>query len=328
MSRIELTAEEKDARTVFVWQLSSKIRTIDLEKFFSAIGKINDIRLIMDNKTRKSKGIAYVEFKNPESVSLALGLTGTRFFGIPIQVQPSQAEKNRAAQNTMRSIELTNKGPMRLCVAQLHQNISEDMLYKIFVPFGKIDLIKLMKDANGVSQSYAFITFHNAEEARRALEHMNNFEIAGKAIKVSHVSSSSDECDTHVADEGDKATVAINCFPSANVVAKAPSGERANTMTIQQTKPSFPIPHVTTQCFVLSNMFDSSEEKDEAFYDEIHDEIIEECNQHGGILHIYIDRKDPNGYVYVKCPSIVTATQCVSMLHGKSFAGDNLAIND
>lgn len=41
----------------------------------------------MDNKTRRSKGIAYVEFGDSESVPLALGLTGQRLLGVPILVQ-------------------------------------------------------------------------------------------------------------------------------------------------------------------------------------------------------------------------------------------------
>ena len=51
-------------------QLSQRCRARDVEDFFSAVGKIGDIRLIMCNKTRRFKGIAYVEFKDVESVAL------------------------------------------------------------------------------------------------------------------------------------------------------------------------------------------------------------------------------------------------------------------
>lgn len=66
----ELSPEERDARTVFVMQLSQRIRARDLEEFFSAVGKVRDVRLIVCNKTRRFKGIAYIEFKDPESVAL------------------------------------------------------------------------------------------------------------------------------------------------------------------------------------------------------------------------------------------------------------------
>lgn len=51
-------------------QLSQRVRARDVEEFFSAVGKIRDVKLIICNKTRRFKGIAYVEFKDMESVPL------------------------------------------------------------------------------------------------------------------------------------------------------------------------------------------------------------------------------------------------------------------
>lgn len=53
-------------------QLSQRIRARDLEEFFSSVGKVQDVRLITCNKTRRFKGISYVEFKDPESVTLVI----------------------------------------------------------------------------------------------------------------------------------------------------------------------------------------------------------------------------------------------------------------
>ncbi len=64
----ELTPEERDARTVFCMQLAARIRPRDLEEFFTAVGKIRDVRLITDPRTKRSKGIAYIEFRDVESV--------------------------------------------------------------------------------------------------------------------------------------------------------------------------------------------------------------------------------------------------------------------
>ncbi|PNJ35825.1 RBM23 isoform 23 [Pongo abelii] len=79
-------------------------------------------------------------------------------------------------------------GPMRLYVGSLHFNITEDMLRGIFEPFGKIDNIVLMKDSDtGRSKGYGFITFSDSECARRALEQLNGFELAGRPMRVGHV---------------------------------------------------------------------------------------------------------------------------------------------
>ncbi|KAI5704344.1 hypothetical protein M8J75_004257 [Diaphorina citri] len=184
----DLSPEERDARTIFCMQLSQRIRTRDLEEFFSSVGKVRDVRLITCNKTRRFKGIAYIEFKDPESVPLAMGLNGQKLLGIPIIVQPTQAEKNRAG-NTLPNLQPRGTGgPMRLYIGSLHFNITEDMLRGIFEPFGKIDNIQLMVDPDtGRSKGYGFITFHSADDAKKAQEQLNGFELAGRPMKVGTV---------------------------------------------------------------------------------------------------------------------------------------------
>ena len=104
---------------------------------------MKDVRLITDNKTRRSKGICYVEFADPESVPLAIGLAGQKLLGVPIMVQHSQAEKNRAPPATAPAQpQKPTDGPLRLYVGSLHFNITEDMLRGIFEPFGKVNLLK------------------------------------------------------------------------------------------------------------------------------------------------------------------------------------------
>ncbi|XP_072777461.1 probable RNA-binding protein 23 isoform X2 [Taeniopygia guttata] len=187
-----LSPEERDARTVFCMQLAARIRPRDLEDFFSAVGKVRDVRIISDRNSRRSKGIAYVEFCEIQSVPLAIGLTGQRLLGVPIIVQASQAEKNRLAAMAA-PLQKGSGGPLRLYVGSLHCNITKDMLRGIFEPFGKIESIVLMRDPEtGQSKGYGFITFSEAECARRALEQLNGFELAGRPMRVGQVSERPD----------------------------------------------------------------------------------------------------------------------------------------
>ena len=59
------------------------------------------------------------------------------------------------------------------------------MLKGIFEPFGRIQSIQLMKDQEtDRSKGYGFITYMEAEDAKKAMEHLNGFELAGKDMKV------------------------------------------------------------------------------------------------------------------------------------------------
>ncbi|XP_068725679.1 RNA-binding protein 39-like [Montipora capricornis] len=117
----DITPEERDARTAFCMQLARNIRPRDLEEFFSKVGQVADVRIISDRNSRRSKGIAYVEFTDRSAVPLAINLSGHKLLGAPIMVMPTQAEKNRAAAEAER---LKNPpGPTRLYVGSLHFNI-------------------------------------------------------------------------------------------------------------------------------------------------------------------------------------------------------------
>ena len=55
----------------------------------------------------------------------------------------------------------------------------------IFEPFGRIQSIQLMKDPEtDRSKGYGFIVYHEAEDAKKAMEHLNGFELAGRPMKV------------------------------------------------------------------------------------------------------------------------------------------------
>lgn len=52
----ELTAEERDARTVFVMQLSNRLKQRELAEFFEQAGKVRKAVIIYDKKSGRSKG--------------------------------------------------------------------------------------------------------------------------------------------------------------------------------------------------------------------------------------------------------------------------------
>ncbi|GLE08387.1 hypothetical protein PINS_up019548 [Pythium insidiosum] len=54
----------------------SRVRERDLEKFFGQLGKVENVLLLRDKYTNRSKGIAYVEMSNLEDVPKVLMLSG------------------------------------------------------------------------------------------------------------------------------------------------------------------------------------------------------------------------------------------------------------
>ncbi|KAI1343836.1 splicing factor, CC1-like protein [Xylariaceae sp. FL0016] len=181
----QLTEDERDRRTVFVQQLAARLRTKELKEFFEKVGPVNEAQIVKDRISGRSKGVGYVEFKNEDSVTAALQLTGQKLLGIPVIVQLTEAEKNRQVRTTEGGGSHANSIPFhRLYVGNIHFSITEQDLQNVFEPFGELEFVQLQKDDTGRSRGYGFVQFREADQAREALEKMNGFDLAGRPIRV------------------------------------------------------------------------------------------------------------------------------------------------
>lgn len=139
-----------------------------------------------------------------------------------------------------------------------------------------------------------------------------------------HTSLDTDEADRSGIDLGATGRLQL-MFKLAENAGLAVPQAAANALLATAPQPAVqqmhePSPPIATQCFLLVNMFDPATETNPNWDQEIKDDVVEECNKHGGVLHVYVDVAS-DGKVYVKCPSIATAVLAVNALHGRWFAG-------
>ncbi|OMJ93468.1 hypothetical protein SteCoe_3588 [Stentor coeruleus] len=191
--RLELAkrqAEEaqRDDCTVLVVKLHIKADEYDVYRFFSnaGVGKVRDVKVIRDTKTGKSKGVAYVEFYTPDSVLKSMTLSGQMINGQAISVQPSQAEKNRAAAATRlaktaeQQLATPKEGPNKIFIASLKDELSYvgvRELRQLFSPFGEIENVK-------VNKGVGYVQYRNSKDANEAVTKMDGVKIKNKRIKV------------------------------------------------------------------------------------------------------------------------------------------------
>lgn len=188
-------------------QIAQRLTDEQLGEFFTQAGRVKGAKIVIDKVTRRSKGVAYVEFYEQESVAKALELAGQKLLGIPVIVQPSEAEKNRLAaeqaaaarahasgRESATALPLgTPKAEMfnRVFIGGIHYNLSEDDIQLVFKPFGNLTEVRLEQDETGRSKGYGFLRYERSEDARTAVERMNGFQLAGRFIKVSLVTEQS-----------------------------------------------------------------------------------------------------------------------------------------
>lgn len=74
---------------------------------------------------------------------------------------------------------------MNIFVGSLPFKIEESELQEIFEEYGAVVSVKIITDrATGRSKGYGFVEMSNDEEAKKAIDELNNAEIEGRTIVV------------------------------------------------------------------------------------------------------------------------------------------------
>ncbi|HND83035.1 MAG TPA: RNA-binding protein, partial [Chitinophagales bacterium] len=74
---------------------------------------------------------------------------------------------------------------MNIFVANIERKVTDEQLQDLFSQHGEIASLKLIRDRDtGVSKGYAFVEMPNDDEAQKAIDALNGYEIDGRALAV------------------------------------------------------------------------------------------------------------------------------------------------
>jgi RNA recognition motif-containing protein len=74
---------------------------------------------------------------------------------------------------------------MNIYVGNLAQNVKEEDLNALFSQHGKVDSVKIIRDMySKLSKGFGFIEMIVKDEAQKALDVLNTFELKGKRLVV------------------------------------------------------------------------------------------------------------------------------------------------
>lgn len=358
------THEERDRKTVFVQQLAARLRTRELWDFFERAGPVYDASIVKDKATKRSKGVAYVEFLHQASVSKAINMTGEKLLGIPVIVQYTESEKNRQAQlaaaggtdgggNQPKESAVTanselpttagnasSAGPAshRIYVGNVYFGITENELHDVFKSFGEIEYVHIQKDFAGKSKGYAFIQFQEKSSADQAIEKMNGFMLAHRSLRVGrggghYVDNSKTNNKDSTLDDSDIGGVSYNKVSRTHLMEKlmrdsgGGNDNKNNEDTQQQQQPQTTSKPPPSRCILLNNMFDVTQESGDNWIQELEDDVKAECeDKYGPVIHISVD-PNSQGQIYVKFKDLPSGQKAVEGLNGRFFGGRKITVN-
>lgn len=224
---MQMKASTSQLCRIYVGSLDYSLTENDIRQVFSAFGPITNVD--MPKEGTRSKGFCFVEYASPESANMAITtMPGFNLKGRAIKVgrptalggqsnnamtsmsvlmggtpglAPKAAGVNAAEAGQIAAAMLLAKADgsgfsqsdsqSRVYVGSVPYSFTSDDIKQIFDVFGKIISCQLIpsNERPGTHRGYGFIEYSTIEEARLAIETMNDFPVAGKVLKVNYATA-------------------------------------------------------------------------------------------------------------------------------------------
>ncbi|XP_024637891.1 splicing factor U2af large subunit B isoform X2 [Medicago truncatula] len=271
------------------------------------------------------KKFAFVEMRSVEEASNAMALDGIIFEGAPVKVRrptdynpslaatlgPSQPNPNL----NLGAVGLTPgsagglEGPDRIFVGGLPYYFTETQIRELLETFGPLRGFDLVKDREtGNSKGYAFCVYADLAVTDIACAALNGIKMGDKTLTVRR----------------------------ANQGTTQPKPEQESILMHAQQqialqKLIFQPALVATKVVCLTNAVAPEELKEDEDFEEIIDDMRQECSKFGSLVNVVIPRPQPDGdlsggvgKVFLEYVDIEGATKARTGLNGRKFGGNEV----
>lgn len=213
----------KDAN-LYISGLPKTLSQQELEDMFARYGRIINSRVLVDQTTGVSRGVAFIRFdQRAEAEDAIKDLNGTVLAGTtePIIVKfaanPNQIKKaqilSQFYQNPSRrfggpvhhqaqrfrfspmsvdhmgvvgGVSGNSPGGWCIFIYNLNQDADEGVLWQLFGPFGAVTNVKVIRDfSTNKCKGFGFVTMLNYEEAAMAVTNLDGYRMGEKTLQVS-----------------------------------------------------------------------------------------------------------------------------------------------
>lgn len=162
----------------------------ELKHMFEEFGEITSAKIMTDDQN-KSKGFAFVCYKNPESAEKAVQALNNKLIKDKVIFVGRAQKKSERIEDLRQRFERQKMDRqvnfvqgVNLYIKNLDDSIDDDKLTDEFKIFGKITSAKVMTDQSNRSKGFGFVCFSKPEEATKAVTEMNGKICGSKPLYV------------------------------------------------------------------------------------------------------------------------------------------------
>ncbi|KAL7789825.1 hypothetical protein V8C37DRAFT_385841 [Trichoderma ceciliae] len=192
IARTTKKAKVEDGRSVFVRSLPPSATNESLADFFSQYFPVKHATVVVDQKTKESRGFGFVSFADADDARDAkAALDKKEWEGRRIRIEVAEprhrnaeSKSNEAPKKAERVTEASQRPSTKLIIRNLPWSIkTSEQLSKLFLSFGKVIFSDLPQN-KGKLKGFGFVTIRGRPNAEKALEAVNGKLIDGRTLAV------------------------------------------------------------------------------------------------------------------------------------------------
>jgi len=304
------------------------------------------------------KRFAFVEFRSPQEATQAMDLEGIQFYGeslkigrpanynpnlLPEELRPDNVAKLNTSKLGIVSNFVPN-GPNKLYCGGIPYSLTEDQVKELLSTYGQLRAFFLAKDqSTGLSKGYCFFQYEDASVTDSAIQGLNGIKIGDRQLAVRrHTPSSTTNPALNLGHGLNVAGLSMNALTGNSDIVDnplnamindggldsiLPQGLQSSNLNVNNSGGSNHDDEVEeSNVLALLQMVTSDDLKDDEEYQEIVEDIRDECSKYGTVKSITIPRPNPDGNevqgvgkVFVEFEAVEQAKMARESLQGRTF---------
>ena len=178
-SQRDPTVRRSGNGNIFIKNLDSHIDTKSIYDTISMFGSILSCKIACDEEG-KSKGYGFIHFETEEAAQKAIDkVNGMSLDNKVVFVGKFQPRAARLREMGEAAHQFTN-----VYVKNFSDKYDDESFRVLFEKFGPIASSTIMRDGEGRSKGFGFVSFEKAEDAECAVNEMNGYEIPDSELKL------------------------------------------------------------------------------------------------------------------------------------------------
>ncbi|XP_029364119.1 splicing factor U2AF 65 kDa subunit-like isoform X2 [Echeneis naucrates] len=309
----------RQARRLYVGNIPFGVTEESMAEFFNAQMRLAGLSQAPSNpvlavQINQDKNFAFLEFRSVDETTQAMAFDGIIFQGQSLKIRrphdyrPLPGISEQPAFHVPGVVStVVPDSPHKLFIGGLPNYLNDDQVKELLTSFGPLKAFNLVKDsATSLSKGYAFCEYVDISATDQAVAGLNGMQLGDKKLIVQRASV------------GAKNANPVMC-PQTSIIETPVTLQVPGLQRLQNSG-------MPTEVLCLLNMVMPEELVDDDDYEEILEDIREECCKYGNVRSIEIPRPVDGvevpgcGKIFVEYVSAADCQKAMQALTGRKFA--------